>query len=246
MNSTSSSQPKIRSEVRAVLAQLAVDPRPQAQVPGVRDLVGGRDPRAVRAERVGALGARPLRLAALEVARGHVVGDAVAADLARPRRSRSSARPRSRAGARPRGSTIGPPGGATEPGDLDEHDRDLRLLAAGLGDVLGVVEPDRVHRSRARDRREQRHVGQRPRLRRRSAPIRRRRARRRPRAVGERDDAIVEHLTRDRTVATAACQVASFIVAAAYTAGCRDVADGCRLLRRLPRSPPPCSSPARA
>ena len=40
----------------------------RAQRVRVGDLVGGRDPGAVRAEAVGALGARPLRLAALQVA----------------------------------------------------------------------------------------------------------------------------------------------------------------------------------
>ena len=46
----------------AVLAQLVVDPGAQPQVAGVGHLVGGRHPRAERAEGVGALGARPLRL----------------------------------------------------------------------------------------------------------------------------------------------------------------------------------------
>ena len=82
MKSTSARGPKMRSDVRAVLAQLAVDVRREAQVLGVGHLVGGRDPRPPRAERVGALRARPLRLAALQVARGDVVGHRVAGDLA--------------------------------------------------------------------------------------------------------------------------------------------------------------------
>src|SRR5436190_8296414 len=61
-----------------VLAQVAVDPRAQLQRLGAADpteLVGGGHPGPPRAERVGALRARPLGLAALEVARGDVVGD---------------------------------------------------------------------------------------------------------------------------------------------------------------------------
>src|SRR4051794_11953626 len=53
-----------------VLAQLAVDPRAQLEVLDIGDLVGGRHPGPPRAEGVGALGPRPLRLAALQVARG--------------------------------------------------------------------------------------------------------------------------------------------------------------------------------
>src|ERR671913_572033 len=60
---------------------LGVDVRRDAQVLRIGHLVGGRDPRAPRAEAVGALGARPLRLAALQVARADVVGDGVAGDL---------------------------------------------------------------------------------------------------------------------------------------------------------------------
>jgi hypothetical protein len=78
----------------AVLAELAVDPGSELQVARVGDLVGGRDPWTVGAERVGALSAGPLRLPALEVAGGDVVGDAVAGDLAAGAPSRSSARPR--------------------------------------------------------------------------------------------------------------------------------------------------------
>ena len=64
----------------AVLAQLPVDPGPQAQVLRLLDLVDRGDPGPERAERVGALGPRPLRLAALEVTCGDVIGDAVAGD----------------------------------------------------------------------------------------------------------------------------------------------------------------------
>jgi ATP-dependent Clp protease protease subunit len=48
-----------------VLAELAIDPSPQPEVLGLWDLVGGRHPRPERAEVVRALGAGPLRLAAL-------------------------------------------------------------------------------------------------------------------------------------------------------------------------------------
>jgi hypothetical protein len=64
-----------------VLAQLPVDPGAESQIAGVGDLLGGRDPGTEGTERIGALGARPLGLAELEVARRHVVGHAVAADL---------------------------------------------------------------------------------------------------------------------------------------------------------------------
>src|SRR6478752_6734258 len=63
-----------------VLAQIAVDPRAQVQASGLRHLVCGRHPGAERAERVGAFGASPLRLASLEIARADIVGDAVAGD----------------------------------------------------------------------------------------------------------------------------------------------------------------------
>src|SRR5947209_4039594 len=57
----------------AVLAELVVDPGAQAQVARIADLVSGGHPGAERTERVRPLGPGPLRLAALEVARGHVV-----------------------------------------------------------------------------------------------------------------------------------------------------------------------------
>src|SRR3954449_5777873 len=52
---------------RRVLAQLAVDPGAQREPVRIVDLVGGGDPRAVGTGVVEALGARPLRLALLEV-----------------------------------------------------------------------------------------------------------------------------------------------------------------------------------
>ena len=73
----------MRSAVDGVLAQLAVDPRAQSQRVRVGNLVGGGDPRAPRAEAVRALGPRPLRLAALQIAGADVVGHGVAGDLAR-------------------------------------------------------------------------------------------------------------------------------------------------------------------
>ena len=82
MKSTSARGPKMRSDVRESWRSSPLTCVGEAQVLGVGDLVGGRDPRAPGAERVGALRARPLRLALLQVARGDVVGDGVAGDLA--------------------------------------------------------------------------------------------------------------------------------------------------------------------
>ena len=66
----------------AVLAQLAVDPRAQREVLRVRDLVGGRDPRPPRAERVG----RPSR--ASTAARDRCRSRALTSSARRSRRSR--------------------------------------------------------------------------------------------------------------------------------------------------------------
>src|ERR1700694_1796144 len=60
----------------AVLAELPVDPGAQTQIFGVGHLLSSGHPRAERTEAVGALRARPLRLAALQVAPGDIVGDA--------------------------------------------------------------------------------------------------------------------------------------------------------------------------
>ena len=92
---------------RGVLARLAAHPRAHAERLGVGHLVGGRDPRPEGAERVAALGPRPLRLGPLAVARGDVVHHRVPEDVRervgrghvprRASRSRPRARPRSRA-----------------------------------------------------------------------------------------------------------------------------------------------------
>ncbi len=150
--------PTAEDQVRgaAVLAQLAVDPGAQSQVTGVGDLVGGGHPRTERTERVSALGARPLRLAPLQVAGGDIVGDAVAADLARRRRSRSPARPRSPDGVTTSGQRIGPPGGATEPRTLTNTIGVSGRVAARLLHVPGVVESDRVDGAGLGHRRQQR------------------------------------------------------------------------------------------
>ena len=144
-----------------VLAQLAVDPGLQAQVAGVGQLVDGRHPGAERAERVGALGARPLRLAALQVTGGDVVGDAEAADPAagadHDRQLALVVQSLDDLGAVDRAA-----GRRDRTADLDEHDRLLGALAAGLLHVLGVVEADRVDRPRLQDGRQQLHLGQRP------------------------------------------------------------------------------------
>jgi hypothetical protein len=72
---------KIRSVVRRVLAQLAVDPAAHPRV-GAVELVGGDDPRPHRAEGVEGLAQVPLLVAHLHVARGHVVDDGVAEHVA--------------------------------------------------------------------------------------------------------------------------------------------------------------------
>jgi hypothetical protein len=79
MKATISATPKMRSLVFESWPQLAVDPRAQREVLGLGHLVGGGDPRAERAGAVEALGARPLALGALEVARREVVGHREAA-----------------------------------------------------------------------------------------------------------------------------------------------------------------------
>ena len=87
MKSTSACGPKIRSAVLRVLAQLAVDRASRSAAPaasGTSSAVVIHGPQGHDA--VEALGARPLRLAALEVAGGDVVGDRVAARSRRRRR----------------------------------------------------------------------------------------------------------------------------------------------------------------
>ena len=92
MNSISSGTEKIRLEVLESWRSSPLTHVRSARVCGIGDLLGGRDPRAVRAEAVGALRARPLRLAALQVAGGDVVGDRVARDrAARPHDDRQLA-----------------------------------------------------------------------------------------------------------------------------------------------------------
>src|SRR4051794_24962035 len=142
-----------------VLAQLAVDPRAQAQVLGLGHLVGRRDPRAERAEGVGALRPRPLVLALLQVAPADVVGHGVAGDLAvRPHDDREldlvvQAPHDLRA-------YDGPVRRRGRGGQLEEHDRELRHVAAGLLDVELVVPADAE--DRARDVRGlERHAGER-------------------------------------------------------------------------------------
>src|SRR5579859_4637954 len=144
-----------------ILAQVAVDPGPEAEVARVGYLVGRRDPGPDRAERVGALGPRPLGFAALEVTGRDVIGDAVARDpAAGPHYDRQLAlvvQPAHDLGADDRAA-----GRSHRAPHLDEHDRELGALSAGLLDVLGVVEADRVHGSGIRNRRQQRHVIERP------------------------------------------------------------------------------------
>ena len=63
-----------------VLADLAVHAAPDPERLGVRDLVGGDDPRTGRRERVERLAADPLRVAELQIARRDVVAARVAED----------------------------------------------------------------------------------------------------------------------------------------------------------------------
>ena len=167
MNSTNSCAAEDQVAGVRVLAQLAVDPRAQAEVLGVGDLVGRGDPRADRAEGVGALGARPLGLAALEVAGGHVVGDAVARDRPSPpdhdRQLALVVQPPHDLRADGSGRRAARPSRAT----LTNTIGNSGFCPAGLLDVLGVVEPDPVDRRRIGDRREQRDLVERPRRRRR-------------------------------------------------------------------------------
>ncbi len=108
---------------------------------GVGDLLDGGDPRAVGAEAVGPLRTGPLGLAALQVARGDVVGHRVTGDPAAGAHDHrelalvvEAAHHRRAAHRRSRGSGGG--------GELHEHQRLRGPLAAGLGDVVGVVETD--------------------------------------------------------------------------------------------------------
>ena len=82
MNATSSWIEKISSDVLESWRSSPLTHVRRREQVGVGNLIGGRYPGAVRAEAVGALRARPLRLAALQVARGDVVGDRVAGDRA--------------------------------------------------------------------------------------------------------------------------------------------------------------------
>ena len=181
-------------------------------------------------ERVEALGARPLRLAA--------AGGRGRRRRRRPRSRRSSpsgahderrARPRSRAAWRGRrAARPGRRAGTLERRQLQEHDRLLGQLVAGLGGVRGVVEADAEDRPRARDGREQRDVGERVRRRRRRACGRRRRGgrarcrrrTRRPRRRGPR--------RRGLGCRPEARKVASFMARRSYSTD--DSASSCRVL----------------
>ena len=126
-----------------------------ARSAGSRSVV---DPRAERAERVEALGPRPLRLAALQVAGGDVVGAGVAEHHVRARaaaarrgtagRSRRPARPRSAPRSEtPTGYCIGVAGADHRRGRLEEDDRRL-----GRG-RRRRPSPARARRSSCRSRR---------------------------------------------------------------------------------------------
>jgi hypothetical protein len=133
----------------------------------------GDDPRADRAERVEALGPRPLRVAALQVTGGHVVADGVAEDRF------LGAGPVEAAGAGGadhdgelalfldavglRGQPDRVVGTDHRGGRLDEDQRLFGHLVAELGRVVGVVaaDPDDLA---GEDRGEQADVGQRPAL----------------------------------------------------------------------------------
>src|SRR4051812_21669278 len=147
-----------------VLSQLAVDPRAQLQRLGALDpaeLVGGGHPRPPWAEGVGALGPRPLRLAALQVARGDVVGDGEAGHRAARAHDDHELALVIEA-PHDAGRAHGPVGRRARAGRLLEDDRRLRRRGALLGGMRGVVEPDAEDRPRPRHGREQAHVAQRP------------------------------------------------------------------------------------
>ena len=125
----------------------------------------GLDPGAERAEGVEALGAGPLPVLLLQVARGHVVGDRVAEDhVGGLLRRHVAADPADHHGElalvvdalrlrRVEDLVAGADHGGV---GLEEHQRLLGHLAAHLGGVRGVVLPDRDHLA-ARD-----HRGQQP------------------------------------------------------------------------------------
>ena len=130
---------------------------------GSGDLVGGRDPRAPRAGGVEALGADPAGLALLQVARGDVVGDRVAGDLAarahHDRQLDLVVEPLDDRRAADRAAA-----GDARARQLEEHHRRLGQLGAGLGGVRGVVEADAEDRARLRHGGQQRDIGERVRV----------------------------------------------------------------------------------
>ena len=143
MKSTSSWQPKIRSEVRlswrsSPLTQ--VWSRRSARVRGPRQ--PGRHPQAERGKNVSALAslARVHWGSADWRSRGHVVGDAVAADpAAGADHDRQLALVIEALDDLWATDPKGRQGGASRAAHLDEHDRTLGSLVAGLLHVLGVV-----------------------------------------------------------------------------------------------------------
>ena len=151
--------PKIRSRVEPSWRSSPLTQVRSDRSLRVGELVGGGDPRPPRAGGVEALGPRPLRLAALEVAGADVVGDRVAGDLAPGAHDHGELalvveapdhrRDGQRIARRDRGAR-----------ELHEDDRRLRRLASGLRGVVAVVQADAEDRPRPRDRRQQPHLGQ--------------------------------------------------------------------------------------
>ena len=121
---------------RRVLAQLVVDPAAHAGVRAV-ELVGAGEPRPHRREGVERLAQKPLLVAALQVARRHVVDDGVAPDMLHGAR-RSD-------------------GGA----GLADHDRELGFVVDRRGETVGDADRrlgrDHAFRHLGEDDREFRH-----------------------------------------------------------------------------------------
>ena len=154
----------------AVLLEVAVEVGLHADaVDEVLRVEVGLDPRAERAEGVEALGPGELHVGALQVARGHVVGDGVAEDHVGRLRGRDlAADPADHHGqlalevqvlgllrvadrlARPDHAGVG----------LEEQQRLVGYVVAELGGVGGVVAADPDHLAARQHRREQPDVGE--------------------------------------------------------------------------------------
>ena len=199
MNSTSSDGPKMRSSVVESWRCSPLTHEPMRSPRGVRDLVDRRHPRAPRARGVEGLGARPLRLGALEVAGRGVVGHRPAGDA--PAAAHDDhhlglvVEPLGRRGALER-----PARRRARRRELHEHDRPLGRLLAGLARVGRVVEADAEDRPRLRHGCQQAHLGERER----AAAGGREVARREAVAHGagfEGDDLVAAHLAGLRVAA---------------------------------------------